>query len=42
MNSLGVTLPLEKLCASLLIKHGIKDGITRKIEDTVDGISFED
>lgn len=31
----------ERLCADLCVKYGIKDGITKKVEDTVDGISFD-
>ena len=32
----------ESHCAKLLEKHQIRDGITKKVADTVDGISFED
>ncbi|TNV77673.1 hypothetical protein FGO68_gene4715 [Halteria grandinella] len=38
---LGVTLTQEKLCADLCIKHGIKDGITKRVENTVDGLAFD-
>ena len=31
---------LEKHCARLLEQHHIRDGITKEIGDTVDGIDF--
>lgn len=30
----------EKSCAELMMKHGIRDGITREISDTCDGLDF--
>ena len=32
----------ESLCAKILEKYQIRDGISKKVADTVDGISFED
>lgn len=31
----------ERLCADLCVKFGIKDGITKQVVDTVDGIPFD-
>jgi hypothetical protein len=41
-TQLGVLSSQEKHCANLLIKYQIKDGITKQVVDTVDGISFID
>lgn len=38
---IGVTLTQERLCADLCLKHQIRDGITKKVEDTVDGLSMD-
>ena len=41
-TQLGVMVTTESLCAKLLEKYQIRDGISKKVADTVDGISFED
>jgi hypothetical protein len=38
---LGLWVSSEKLCADLLVKNGVRDGITKELEDTCDGLPFE-
>ncbi|CDW91788.1 UNKNOWN [Stylonychia lemnae] len=42
LTQIGVMVSNEKACARLLEKYGIKDGITKQVGTTVDGISFDD
>ena len=41
-TQIGVLVTTESFCAKLLEKYQIRDGITKKVADTVDGISLED
>jgi hypothetical protein len=38
---LGIWVSNEKSLADILVKLGIRDGITREISDTCDGLDFE-
>ena len=39
-TNIGVLVSLEKHCARLLEKYQIRDGITKQVAETVDGIDF--